>query len=85
MPGVRPIGIGEVSRRIISKAIISVIHEEIKELAGTIQLCAGLEAGCEIGVHSMRAIFKDPTTEGVLFVDARNAFNLQNQTISLYK
>ena len=30
MPGVRPIGIGEVSQRILSKAIISVIQDEIK-------------------------------------------------------
>ena len=33
MPGVRPIGIGEVPRRIVSKAILSVIQDEIKEIA----------------------------------------------------
>ena len=76
--GVRPIGIGEVVRRIVSRAILGVIGEEIMEVAGTTQLCAGQEAGCEIGVHSMRAIFRDPSTEAILFVDASNAFNLLN-------
>ena len=68
MPGVRPIGIGEVSRRIVSKAIISVVSDEIKEVAGTTQLCAGQEAGCEVGVHSMRALFEDSSSEGAIFV-----------------
>ena len=83
MPGVRPIGIGEVSRRIVNKAIISIIYDEIKQVAGTTQLCAGLEAGCEIGIHSMRALFEESTTEGALFVDASNAFNLLNRQTAL--
>ena len=29
-PGVRPIGVGDVSRRIIGKAILSVISEDIQ-------------------------------------------------------
>ena len=82
-PGVRPIGIGEVVRRIVSRAILGVIGEEIMEVAGTTQLCAGQEAGCEIGVHSMRAIFRDPSTEAILFVDASNAFNLLNRQAAL--
>ena len=83
MPGVRPIGIGEVSRRIVSKAIISVVSDEIKEVAGTTQLCAGQEAGCEVGVHSMRALFEDSSSEGAIFVDATNAFNLLNRQTTL--
>ena len=83
MPGVRPIGIGEVSRRIVSKAIISVVSDEIKEVAGTTQLCAGQEAGCEVGVHSMRALFEDSSSEGAIFVDATNAFNLLNHQTTL--
>ena len=83
MHGVRPIGIGEVSRRIVNKAIISIIYDEIKQVAGTTQLCAGLEAGCEIGIHSMRALFEESTTEGALFVDASNALNLLNRQTAL--
>ena len=53
-PGVRPIGVGETVRRIISKAILSIIGPDIQEAAGTVQLCAGHEAGCEAAMHAMR-------------------------------
>ena len=45
-PGVRPIGVGEVLRRIIGKAILSVIKPEILSSAGNLQLCAGQAGGC---------------------------------------
>ena len=79
-PGVRPIGIREVVRRNVSRAILSVIGDEIMEVEGTTQLCASQEAGCEIGVHSMRAIF---STKAILFVDVSNAFNLLNRQAAL--
>jgi len=37
-PGVHPIGIGETSRRIISKAILFMIKSDILEAAGNLQL-----------------------------------------------
>ena len=40
-PGVRPIGIGEVVRRIIAKAVLSIVKLDILEAAGSLQLCAG--------------------------------------------
>ena len=55
--GVRTIDVGEVPRRIISETIIAAIYDEIKEIAGTTQQCAGQEAGCEVGVFAMKAIF----------------------------
>ena len=70
-------------RRLVSRAILAVIGDEIMEVAGTTQLCAGQEAGCEIGVHSMRAIFRDPSTEAILFVDASNALNVLNRQAAL--
>ena len=82
-PGVRPIGIGEVIRRIVGKAILSVIGYEIQETAGAIQLCAGQQAGCELAVHAMREIFANPNTEGILLVDTNNAFNNLNHNAAL--
>ena len=35
-PGIRPIGVGETVRRIISKAILSIIGPDIQEAAGTV-------------------------------------------------
>ncbi len=46
-PGVRPIGIGETPRRIIAKAVIRYLREDIQSAAGSLQLCAGQESGCE--------------------------------------
>ena len=40
-PGVRPIGIDELLRRIVSKAVTTVLKHEIQASAGNLQLCAG--------------------------------------------
>ena len=50
--GVRPIGIGDVARRIICKAVSSVVRDDILEVAGIDQLCAGQPGGCEGAVHA---------------------------------
>ena len=83
-PGIRPIRVGEVVRRIIGKAILTVISEDIQTAAGSRQLCAGQKAGCEAAVHAMRNIFEDGSTEGILLVDASNAFNNLNREAALH-
>ena len=77
--GVRPIGIGEVLRRIIGKAIIAEIKPELAESAGGLQLCAGQKSGCEAAAHAMADIFSEEETDAVLLVDASNAFNSLNR------
>ena len=44
-PGILPIGVGEVVRQIVGKAILSVIGVEIQQSAGSLQLCAGMPSG----------------------------------------
>ena len=83
-PGVCPIGVGEVVRRIIAKAIISIVKLDVLEAAGSLQLCAGQDAGNEAAVHAMRAIFCGDSTEAVLLVDASNAFNSLNRQVALH-
>ena len=82
-PGVRPIGIGETARRIITKAILVVTRCDIQDAAGSIQLCAGQLAGCEAAVHSIRDAFLEDNTEAALLVDASNAFNSINRMSAL--
>ena len=82
-PGVRPIGISEIARRIISKAILSVTKSDIQSAVGPLQLCAGQDAGVEAAVHAIRMIFESESTEGVLLVDASNAFNSLNRAATL--
>ena len=79
--GIRPIGIGEVLRRIIGKAIVTEIRPDIIEAAGSIQVCAGQKAGCEAAVHAMNEIFDDENTDAVLFIDASNAFNSRSDAL----
>ena len=78
-PSVRPIGIGDVPKWIVSKAILCVLGNDIQLAAGALQTCAGYEAGSEAAVHAMSTIFKDEDSDSVLFVDATNAFNQLNR------
>ena len=83
-PGLRPIGIGEVLRRIIGKAVTSVLKTEMRDAAGGLQLCVGHEGGVEAGIHGMKEIYDDDETEGVIQVDANNAFNTINRGVLLH-
>ena len=55
-PGVRPIGIREVVRRILDKVILATIGKEIQDAAGALQVCAGQQAECEAVVHGVRKL-----------------------------
>ena len=83
-PGIRPIGIGEVLRRIIGKSISWVLRDEIQEAAGPLQVDTGLNAGAEAAIHAMRTIFAQDSTEAVILIDASNAFNSLNRRVALH-
>ena len=83
-PGVRPIGVGEILRRIIGKAIGWVLNSDIQEAAGPLQASAGLKGGAEAAIHVMRDIFNEESTDGVILVDASNAFNSLNRQVALH-
>ena len=83
-PGVRPIGVGEVPRRIIAKAVLSLLRHDIQDAAGPLQVCAGQEGGCEAAVHAMRQFFDEDNVHGALLVDASNAFNTINRQAALH-
>ena len=52
-PGVRPIAVGEVFRRIICKAIMRVVEMDVLKVTAPIQVCVGVQSACEAAVHSM--------------------------------
>ena len=83
-PGVRPIGIGDTARRFIAKAVLSVLKQDILDVTGSIQLCAGQPAGIEAGIHAVRSSFQDDNVEAILLVDATNAFNSLNRFAALH-
>ena len=60
------------------------MKDQIKEAAGPLQTCASHGAGAEAAIHSMREIFEKEETDGVLLIDASNAFNNMNRSAALH-
>ena len=55
-PGVRPLGIGEIFRRLLAKCVLSVIGTQATVACGNFNLCAGLSAGIEGAVHALQEV-----------------------------
>ena len=53
-PGTRPVGIGEIFRRLLAKAIVLTAGSHATTACGNRNLCAGLPAGIEGAVHAVR-------------------------------
>ncbi|CAB4008017.1 Hypothetical predicted protein [Paramuricea clavata] len=83
-PGIRPIGIGEIMRRLVGKALTKEFKQDFKEATGPIQVCAGHEAGAEAAIHAMQQVWEEKNTEGILLIDASNAFNSLNRQVALH-
>ena len=80
----RPIGIGEVLRRIIGKSVIGLLKLDIQEAAGPLQTCAGLRSGIEASIHASKRAWQNQSTEALIQVDADNAFNRLNRQVALH-
>ena len=83
-PGLRPVGVGEILRRIAGKAVMQVTKEEVQEAVGALQLCAGHPTGVEAAIHAMRNFFNNEKSDGILLIDADNAFNRINRQAALW-
>ena len=81
--GLRPIGVGRVLRRIAREVIVSVLKNDANDCAGSLQVCAGQEAGIEAVVHSLNSLYNDENTDAVFLVDAGNAFNSLEREVFL--
>eukprot|EP00957_Ditylum_brightwellii_P070415 5350109-Ditylum_brightwellii.AAC.1 len=53
-PGTRPVGIGEIFRRLFAKLVIQATGNDAKTTCSNLQLCAGTEAGIEGAVHAVQ-------------------------------
>ena len=47
-------------------------------------MCAGQKSGVEAAIHAARTVFADGSSEGLLLVDASNAFNSLNHSVALH-
>ena len=82
-PGIRPVGVGELLRRIVGKAIAKLVKRDVAKSTAPLQSCGGVRGGAEAAVHALRRIWEDGDTEAVLLVDASNAFNRLNRKAAL--
>ena len=77
--GLRLIVVGGVLHRVGGKVIVLILAEDVIKYTGTLQICAGQEAGIETAIHSMNMMYKDENTDVISLVDASNAFNSLNR------
>ena len=82
-PEVRPFGVGEVSKQIISKTVASFFKKEIKEAAGHSKVYAWYRGKAEATIHAMSDLSGEEETGGVLLIDATSAFNQVNWAIAI--
>ena len=68
----------------MGKTVSGFLKEEIKEAAGPLQVCAGHNAGAEAAIHAMSQVFDEEGTDGILLIDASNAFNQMNRSAALH-
>ena len=81
---IRPIGVGEVLRRIVGKAISWCLSQEIQEAGGPLQVSTGLKGSAEAAIHAMKTLFDQDSTDAIILVDAANAFNRLNRQAALH-
>ena len=82
-PGVRLIAVDEVFRRIICKSVMQVVKHDVMCATAPLQMCVESPA-CEAAVHAMDKLFRSPDIQGILLIDASNAFNTLNQAAALH-
>ena len=61
-----------------------LLKKDVLQAAGLLQLCGGQVAGSEAAIHVMHDVFNDDNTEGILLIDAENAFNSINRKVMLH-
>ena len=87
MPGIRPIGIGKIWRRLSYKVLLMATMAEATEACGVDNLHGGLETGIEGDIYAAKEMWQEMDKEaevGFTLVDARNAFNEINRIVMLW-
>ena len=79
--GHRPIAVGEVLRRLVSKCLAAHTRQTAVSILSPLQLGVGVKGGCEAIVHAVdQALFPSPDNDRwTLLLDFSNAFNSINR------
>ena len=78
-----PTGIGEILHQIIRTCVMLTLKADIEESLNGLQTCAGQKGGIEAAIHAMKEIYSEDKCEGLLMVDASNAFNSLNHNVAM--
>ena len=81
---VRPIGVGEVIRRLVGKCVSKTGKRDVIDASGATQVCAGHKSGSEAAIHAMHDIIESDETDAALLVDASKASNSLNRAATLH-
>ena len=68
----------------MGKAVSWTNKDAAMDAAGSLQVAAGLKSGAEAAINAMKQAFYEVDTEGVMLVDAKNAFNNMNRQVTLH-
>ena len=71
-------------RRIVGKTLVWALNDDIQEAGGPLQVSTGLKGGSEAAIHAMKDIFLKESSDAVILVDAKNAFNKLNRKVALH-
>ena len=72
----------------MAKYVMAMTGAEAQESCGTEQLCMGLEARIEGGIHVVQLLWKQHAQEKYwrfLLIGTRNAFNEENLTANMWE
>ena len=81
---VRPIGVGEVLRRIIGKCVMKLTKPDVIDASGSLQVCASHKSGSEAAIHAILDILHADEEDAVLPIDTSYAFIALNRTAALH-
>src|SRR4051794_7423944 len=61
-----------------------ILKTDVIKAAGATQVCAGHEPGAQAAIHIMIRLWESELTDGILLVNAQNAFNRLNRQVALH-
>ena len=79
----RPIAVGNLLRRLTSKAMVRALQGKMKGLLSPHQLGVAVTGGCEIAVHAVKEAVSRRPDKWVLQLDLENAFNSVDRSTML--
>merc|ERR1719239_2064394 len=81
--GLRPIAVGELLRRLVSKCAAAAVADKAAAYFAPHQLGVGMKGGCEAIIHATRQAVDKAGDKFVMRADLINAFNVADRATAL--